>query len=202
MTDALLKPGFSQPVGDAQQAFRVLLKVMSEPGVIRSLQQAQGIDHLAPAGMTALLALCDQTTPVWLAPVFKTAAIRTNLNFHAGAPLASDAQQADFVLSVPGELPPLEQLKAGEPEYPDRSCTLVVQLEQLGDAPVGDALVELELSGPGISGRRRLCVSDLGADLLSYLTERPHPFPLGLDLILVSGERVTAIPRTTDVEVI
>jgi alpha-D-ribose 1-methylphosphonate 5-triphosphate synthase subunit PhnH len=37
---------------------------------------------------------------------------------------------------------------------------------------------------------------------LSYLTERPHRFPLGLDLILVCGERVTAIPRTTDVEVI
>lgn len=54
MTDALLKPGFSQPVADAQQAFRVLLKVMSEPGVIRQLQQAEGIECLAPAGMTAL----------------------------------------------------------------------------------------------------------------------------------------------------
>jgi len=201
MTDALLKPGFSQPVRDAQQAFRMLLKVMSEPGVIRSLRQAPGIDPLAPAGVSVLLALCDQTTSVWLAPVFNSAAIRTNLNFHAGAPVVSEAAEADFVMSTPGQLPPLAQLKAGEAEYPDRSCTLVVQLEQL-DTEAGGELIELDLRGPGIPGRRRMYVSQPGSELLNYLTERPHPFPLGLDLILVCGERVAAIPRTTVVEVI
>lgn len=37
--------------------------------------------------------------------------------------------------------------------------------------------------------------------ILYELTERPHPFPLGIDLILTCGERLLAIPRTTHVEV-
>ncbi|ECC7020622.1 carbon-phosphorus lyase subunit PhnH, partial [Salmonella enterica] len=37
--------------------------------------------------------------------------------------------------------------------------------------------------------------------LLHELTERPHPFPLGVDLLLTCGERLLAIPRTTHVEV-
>ena len=37
--------------------------------------------------------------------------------------------------------------------------------------------------------------------IIHELTERPHPFPLGIDLILTCGERLLAIPRTTHVEV-
>ena len=37
--------------------------------------------------------------------------------------------------------------------------------------------------------------------ILHEITERPHPFPLGIDLILTCGERLLAIPRTTHGEV-
>ena len=43
--------------------------------------------------------------------------------------------------------------------------------------------------------------SKLDRLIIDELTERPHPFPLGIDLILTCGERLLAIPRTTHVEV-
>ncbi len=47
----------------------------------------------------------------------------------------------------------------------------------------------------------RMIAPQLPECLIHELTERPHPFPLGVDLILTCGERLLAIPRTTHVEV-
>lgn len=202
MTTAQLQHGFNEPVHDAQQAFRTLMKVMSEPGVLRTLNQAEGIVPLAPAAVTTLLALLDQTTALWLSPSLNTEAVRSNLSFHAGAPLIDASTRADFVAALPGELPELGTLRIGEPDYPDRSCTLLLQVEQLAADANELAAVGLTLSGPGIPDQRTLYISHPGDDLLNYLVTRPDPFPQGLDLILLAGDCVTAIPRTTQVEVI
>lgn len=202
MTTAQLQHGFNEPVHDAQQAFRILMKVMSEPGVLRTLNQAEGIAPLAPAAVTTLLALLDQTTALWLSPSLNTEAVRANLNFHAGAPLIDLPARADFVAALPGELPDLGSLKIGEPDYPDRSCTLLLQVKHITAQACDVANVGLRLSGPGIQGQKILHISHPGDDLLNYLVTRPDPFPQGLDLILLAGDCVTAIPRTTQVEVI
>ncbi|WP_432696416.1 phosphonate C-P lyase system protein PhnH [Marinobacterium sp. YM272] len=202
MTDTQLQKGFTEPVRDAQQAFRQLLKVMSEPGVIRTLDYADALAELSPAALSTLLSLMDQTTGLWLSPSLDTDLIRTNLNFHAGAPCVDEPAEADFVMAKAGELTSLDGLKIGEPEYPDRSCTLVIQVDRI-EPDCGDSeLLTLQLSGPGIPGRRKLSLSHPGEALLAYLQQRPDPFPQGLDMILVSGTQVAAIPRTTQVEVI
>ena len=58
----------------------------------------------------------------------------------------------------------------------------------------------LRLTGAGIA-EERMSAPQLPKCILHELTERPHPFPLGIDLILTCGERLLAIPRTTHVEV-
>ena len=58
----------------------------------------------------------------------------------------------------------------------------------------------LRLTGAGIA-EERMIAPQLPECILHELTERPHPFPLGIDLILTCGERLLAIPRTTHVEV-
>lgn len=65
-----------------------------------------------------------------------------------------------------------------------------------GDATLTRAAVRLTDGTLGYSWAPQLpeCI-------LHELTERPHPFPLGIDLILTCGERLLAIPRTTHVEV-
>ena len=83
---------------------------------------------------------------------------------------------------------------------------VIVALHQLkrGWQPLNIASLSggrmLRLTGAGIA-EERMIAPQLPECILYELTERPHPFPLGIDLILTCGERLLAIPRTTHVEV-
>ncbi|WP_299197016.1 phosphonate C-P lyase system protein PhnH [uncultured Amphritea sp.] len=200
MNSIALQVGFKDAVTDAQQVFRSLLKVMSEPGVIEQLDQTDTLETLCPAAFSTCLALLDSTTRIWLAESFDNDSVSKNLSFHTGCRLTRDVSEADFVLCRADQLPALSQLKLGSAEYPDRGCTLLVQVAQLSDIALPGA-TQLTLQGPGIPGQRSISVDSLPAELTRYLTERPDPFPLGLDIVLLGGDAVIAIPRTTVVEV-
>ena len=191
-----LQPAFTLAVQDAQHSFRRLLKAMSEPGVIVSLQQLQhGWQPLNVASTSLLLTLVDHDTPVWLAPALHNDLVGQNLRFHTGAPLVEQPQQATFAVasdSISAEQ--LNVLSAGTVVAPETGVTLIVQLASLSGGRM------LRLTGAGIA-EERMIAPQLPECIIAELTERPHPFPLGIDLILTCGERLLAIPRTTHVEV-
>ena len=98
-----LQPAFTLAVQDAQHSFRRLLKAMSEPGVIVSLQQLQhGWQPLNVASTSLLLTLADHETPVWLASALRNDLVGQNLRFHTGAPLVDQPQQAVFAVANDG----------------------------------------------------------------------------------------------------
>ena len=77
-----LQTAFTLPVQDAQHSFRRLLKAMSEPGVIVSLQQLQhGWQPLNIASTSLLLTLADHDTPVWMAAALHNDLVSQNLRF-------------------------------------------------------------------------------------------------------------------------
>ncbi len=82
----------------------------------------------------------------------------------------------------------------GQPLNAESSATLILQLPALSGGRM------LRLTGPGIQEERMIapllpeCITD-------ELTDRPHSFPSGIDVILTCGERMLAIPRTILVEV-
>ncbi len=89
-----LQPAFTLAVQDAQHSFRRLLKAMSEPGVIVSLQQLQhGWQPLNVASTSLLLTLADRETPVWLASALRNDLVGQNraLSYRraAGGPAAA-----------------------------------------------------------------------------------------------------------------
>ncbi|VTM29273.1 phnH protein [Klebsiella pneumoniae] len=89
-----LQPAFTLAVQDAQHSFRRLLKAMSEPGVIVSLQQLQhGWQPLNVASTSLLLTLADHETPVWLASALRNDLVGTEsaLSYRcaAGGPAAA-----------------------------------------------------------------------------------------------------------------
>ena len=180
-----LQPAFTLAVQDAQQSFRRLLKAMSEPGVIVSLHQlSQG-----------WLTLADNDTPVWLSGALLNDIASQNLRFHTNAPLVEQPQQAVF--AVADEQISHEQLNAlseGSAVAPETSATLILQVSSLSGGRM------LRLTGAGIADER-MVAPQLPECIIHELTERPHPFPLGIDLLLTCGERLLAIPRTTHVEV-
>ncbi|MGB8621583.1 MAG: phosphonate C-P lyase system protein PhnH [Paracoccaceae bacterium] len=182
-----LTGGFAEMPVQSARAFRAALNAMARPGRIEAISGAAPPAPLSPAAGTLLLTLTDHETPVHLAPSHDTPALRNWLTFHTGAPL-SQPGEATFAVGDWAALQPLERFRIGVPEYPDRSATLVVEMDAL---EAGGA----RLTGPGIKGEAALSLPDVVA-----LQKNALLFPLGLDFYFTAGERLAALPRTTRVE--
>ncbi|KUX02878.1 carbon-phosphorus lyase subunit PhnH, partial [Escherichia coli] len=167
-----------------------LLKAMSEPGVIVALHQLKrGWQPLNIATTSVLLTLADNDTPVWLAAPLSNDIVNQSLRFHTNASLVNQPEQATF--AVTDEAISSEQLNAlstGTAVAPEAGATLILQVTSLSGGRM------LRLTGAGIA-EERMIAPQLPKCILHELTERPHPFPLGIDLILTCGERLLAIPR-------
>jgi alpha-D-ribose 1-methylphosphonate 5-triphosphate synthase subunit PhnH len=86
-------------------------------------------------------------------------------------------------------MPPLAAFAQGSDAYPDRSATLIVQVESFTGAA-------LALSGPGIDGSTTLAASPLPADFAAQLAANRALFPRGVDVILCASGEVAALPRS------
>ncbi|WP_439672716.1 phosphonate C-P lyase system protein PhnH [Cupriavidus necator] len=192
---ASLLPGFNNPVDDAQQVFRAALQAFAHPGRLQTLPVASGLPGgLSPALAALLLTLADPDTPVWL-PAGVPAAARAFLRFHCGCPLTDDVGTAAFVCVPAGyAVPALADCAQGDPAFPDRSATLLVEVASLAE---GDTLT---LRGPGIETTQVLRVAGLPADFRAGWRANNAGFPLGVDLLLASCDRFCALTRTTLVE--
>lgn len=190
-----LLPGFEHPVEDAQQVFRATLQALAHPGRIAALDVGSGCPQgLSPAMTALLLTLADADTPVWL-PGPGNAAARAFLRFHCGCPLVDDIAAATFVCVTAGQpLPDLGRCAQGQPAFPDRSATLLLEVAALG---AGDSLV---LRGPGIETTQTVQVAGLPSDFRAQWRANHARFPLGVDLLLTAGSALCGLPRTTVVE--
>ncbi|MCG7518577.1 phosphonate C-P lyase system protein PhnH [Ruegeria sp. Ofav3-42] len=178
--------GFQNAPVDAAHAFRAAMTVMARPGEIRHLTGGQPPEPLSVAAETLLLTLCDPDTKVHLAGAADTDAVRHWLTFHTGAPLSA-AADADFAVGTWSELGPLSTYRIGTAEYPDRSATLIVECDDLQQAGA-------VLRGPGIKDTARLNLPDVAA-----LQANAALYPLGCDFFLTCGDRVAALPRSTQI---
>ncbi|SMB50685.1 carbon-phosphorus lyase complex subunit [Serratia proteamaculans] len=190
-----LLTGFAQPIEQSQQAFRLILKALSEPGHIVTLPDSPIWGALNAASTAALLTLADQETPIQLCLALESEQVLTNIRFHSGAPLANNPEEVCFALfDAQLQTADLLALPHGSEISPEFSTTVVIQLDSLEQGTA------LRLTGPGIEQQRVISPS-LPPVLLDYLINRPQRFPLGLDFLLTCGERLLALPRTTHVEV-
>jgi alpha-D-ribose 1-methylphosphonate 5-triphosphate synthase subunit PhnH len=122
----------------------------------------------------------------------ETADVGKWLRFHTGAPVVADSTICSFALVGDARaLPALDRFAFGSNEYPDRSATLILQVESLTQGTT------FELRGPGIDGRAVLRAALQPADLFERLAINAALFPRGIDAVLVAGDAIVAIPRTT-----
>lgn len=193
-TIAELPPGFADKVLSAQSTFRTVMDAMARPGSVQKIVPAPGAPAPLMRGAAAIaLTLFDHDTPIWLdAAVAASMDVAKWLKFHSGAPVIADSSIASFALIADAKnLPPLESFAFGSNEYPDRSTTLIVQVESLTRGPA------LALEGPGIDGTAVLHAEIRPADLFERLEVNAALFPRGIDLVLVHDDSIVAIPRTT-----
>ncbi|MER2635427.1 MAG: phosphonate C-P lyase system protein PhnH [Rhizobiaceae bacterium] len=186
--------GFSDPVFDSQAVFAAIMNAFARPGTVADLNgRASAPAPLADAAAAFLAALADFDTPVWLDVTLRAApGLREWIAFQTGAPLTDTPDAAAFaVFSGAAGLTAMERFAIGTPAYPDRAATLVVQVEALaGGAP-------LTLSGPGIETTATIAPRGLPERFATLWTRNNALFPLGVDLLLVSGSRALALTRTT-----
>jgi alpha-D-ribose 1-methylphosphonate 5-triphosphate synthase subunit PhnH len=187
--------GFSAPAIDAQATFRAIMMAMAEPGTIHELVRPDGLcAGFSPAMTATALTLADFETVIWLQPVAAPHAA-PYLRFHTGAPITAVPAEATFAFVTDAtRLPRLATFSQGTLEYPDTSTTIVI------DAAGIEAGRGFHLSGPGISGKRRIEIPALPDMVIADLTANRALFPCGVDLIFCHGTRITALPRSTRIE--
>ena len=188
--------GFADAVTASQSVFRALLAAMAEPGRIVTLDGLpQPPAGISPAAAAVLLALADYETPLWL--MTPDAAVEAYLRFETGARIVMEPALAAFALvSRAADLATLDVFAQGEPEYPDRSTTLVMEVARLDEAGSGGGLL---LSGPGIKSTTRLDAGPLPADFKAMMAVNRQRFPLGVDIVLAAGDRIACLPRSLTV---
>lgn len=193
---ATILPGFTDPAGQSQQAFRALLDAMARPGSIRALAQPEATPAgWRPAVAALALTLFDQDTAVWLDPEAATGEAAAYLRFHCGCPLAPLPGKAGFaVILSAASAPPLHTFSIGDPLYPERSATLVLAIEALTGGP------PLRLTGPGIKNSVVAAPRGLPSGFVRQWADNHALYPSGIDVILAAGDSVLALPRTVSIE--
>ncbi len=190
MMQGTLEGGFGDRARDSAVAFRAALDVLARPGRVGELTGATPPEGLSAAAGVLLLTLTDAETPLWLPERLRDGAVAEWLRFHTNAPPAAGRGQAMFAAGRWEEVLALEHWPAGEPAYPDRAATLIVEVAALEGGPV------LELSGPGIDGLARLAPV-LPSGAAAALRANAARFPLGLDFFFAAGGQVAGLPRST-----
>jgi alpha-D-ribose 1-methylphosphonate 5-triphosphate synthase subunit PhnH len=191
---AEMPAGFADKVLSAQSTFRSVMDAMARPGSVQRIVSAAGTPSAMMRGTAAIaLTLFDHDTPVWLdAAMSATSDVAKWLKFHTSAPVVADSSIAGFALvGDPENLATLDRFTFGSNEYPDRSTTLILQVESLTNGPA------VELRGPGIDGSATLRASIQPRDLFERLAINATLFPRGIDVVLVHDDSIVAIPRTT-----
>jgi alpha-D-ribose 1-methylphosphonate 5-triphosphate synthase subunit PhnH len=187
MSDAMLQPGFADPVAGSQSCFRAVLDAMARPGRIH----VAGTDltppaPLAPATAAVLLTLLDYDTPVWLDQA--AAAVRAWIGFHCGSPIVPAVGACSFAVAL--ALPELAMLPAGSHEAPENAATLILQVNAFGRGRT------YRLAGPGLRTPALLGVDGLPAGFASAWQENHALFPRGVDIVLCAGTSLAALPRS------
>ncbi|MAI12595.1 MAG: phosphonate C-P lyase system protein PhnH [Rhodospirillaceae bacterium] len=190
-----LETGFDDPIYESQIVFRKILKVMSEPGTIKKIKNKLS----APAPMMrATAAICltlmDFQTKVWL-DLPQDSEVSKYLKFHTGLKLVEHSSEADFVVffTAPAELPPLN---LGTDDNPETAATVIIQTQSLDD------IGKLKLTGPGIKKSRFLNAENIPASLWDHRVKANSLFPKGIDIILTSDKKLSALPRTTKLKML
>ncbi|MCM5682872.1 phosphonate C-P lyase system protein PhnH [Schlegelella sp. S2-27] len=220
---ANLPLGFADAVHGTQTSFRGLLDAMARPGRVHRLESAtahqlQFPPAISPAMAALLLTLCDADTRVWISPAFGAGAAHIHAfgRFHTGLVSVDDLRRAQFAFLPASDAPEraLRELPHGSDEVPQDGATLVIDTPLLAaqeedadgrttgplDREAADATPWVRLTGPGVQHAHRLAVGGLGLAFWRARQALQTRFPRGVDVVFTCGERVAAVPRSTQVE--
>lgn len=199
MSDAKIYAGFSQPAQDSQRAFRATMDAMARPGTIEPTPvPITAPSPLDPTAAMLALTLCDFDSPIWLDETFAANAdVSQFFSFHTSAPVVQDKSEAQFAFFSSFEsVGDIAQLAQGSDEYPDRSTTLIIQVDELS------ANGDISLKGPGIETTASLNVRGAPLSFWEMVQQNNRLFPRGVDFIFAAPNKLVCLPRSTKVTIL
>ena len=164
----------------AHKVFDALLQAISRPGQVNTLPQAgllQFIDTLIDLDTTTHNRVTD------LQPAIVASRTRLVALEMAEHVFADDPQDATAIA---------EKLSIGDALYPDLGATIYVTCAHQGQ--------KLRLSGPGIPQSTEVATALPAA--FWQARNKACTYPAGFEVVIVEGNRLIAIPRSTKVEVL
>lgn len=186
--------GFADPARDGARAFRAILDAMARPGRLQTPPAPASVPPgLSAAAAAVVLTLVDADAPLWVAPRLAPA-LGDWLRFWCGTAPEPDPARAAFALGRWPDLAAAGPWAQGTPAFPDRSTTLIVEVDALEEG------AGATLRGPGVETANRLAVSGVDASFWADRAAARASFPLGTDAILTAGARLAALPRTLRAE--
>ena len=205
---AEMTPGFRDAVHGAQKVFRTVLESMSLPGRVMTLPDAAVDGVVPPPGSPAmsvgtaavLLTVLDAETSVRLCRGMASADASAYLRFHTGVRAARLDEAAAFTVAHAADVDDAlwRRLDLGSDEVPQHGATLIVEVAGIGEQARDG--VTLQLSGPGIETQCSLRVQGLSPAFWQWRMSLRRLMPRGIEIMLVDGVRIAAIPRSTRIE--
>jgi alpha-D-ribose 1-methylphosphonate 5-triphosphate synthase subunit PhnH len=185
--------GFSDPVHDAQQAFRWVLDAMARPA--HWSQRPVCTPHLpglSPAATALALTLVDSDTALHLGRSATDA--EADLRRRCGARASDDPSAADFAFVSAAEFPGLDAFATGTDLAPEASTTLILEVDGADEA------TGLVATGPGLDEPAPLVAVGLPPDFATSWCEQFAHLPRGVDVLLTAGDALCALPRSIRLE--
>jgi alpha-D-ribose 1-methylphosphonate 5-triphosphate synthase subunit PhnH len=181
--------GLTDPVHDAQQAYRAALDALARPGRRMDVGRAIAGLPLGAAMAHLLLTLADDDTAVWWQDGGDTAA--RWLRFHTGARAAAVPDESALaVITSALAMPALDAFARGTLASPEFSSTLLLEVLSLDAGPL------VHWHGPGIHGAQPVQIEGLAPGFWTQWQANHASFPQGVDVIFTCGAQALGLPRT------
>lgn len=188
-----VKPGFSDPVYEAQRVFQLLQEAMAQPGVPVELDPVPVVAPLNAASMAICLAMLDGETPLWLDKAARLKRLEQHLLYHCDCILVDDPGEARYaVASGPTASPPLSRCGPIDEETGEGTI-LVIQVPSLTGAESG---VSLAVDG---APPRPLGIVGLPEDFWRQPGLEMGAFDRQVDLVFTHGSELLALPRSIQI---
>lgn len=107
---------------------------------------------------------------------------------------ATKAEARFAVLDAASQLSSFDLFAQGTQEYPDRSATIIIEVQDLTGGP------KLRLTGPGIRDSEIIEPTGLPDIFPRLWSENRAVFPRGVDVILTCGSHFICLPRSIRIE--
>jgi alpha-D-ribose 1-methylphosphonate 5-triphosphate synthase subunit PhnH len=182
--------GFDDSAHGSQQTFRAIFAAMEHPGQLVTIRE----NPIAPevfnsASAATCLTLLSYETPVWTDVDWRNPAINW-LQFGCGSAVVTEPCMANFaIITKPATMPPLDCFRVGRYEYPEKSTTIIVQVDDILPGTAN------KYSNLFVDNTAQLDLKGVPNKFWNQWQQLSGLYPVGIDIFFTCDDVLIALPK-------